>query len=92
MSFHNYTGKCKPIILTHLAYIDPHLANEYRIENFVYTMVKFQLSGCAVMICVSDPLCMQKCSEAHFPCIDFNYTKFHPVSRKSVLKQINFVS
>lgn len=49
------------------------------IENFVYTMVKFDLSACSVMVCVSDPLCMQKCANSYFPCIDFTYAKFHPV-------------
>lgn len=29
------------------------------IENFVYTMVKFKVSECALVICVSDPKCMK---------------------------------
>lgn len=50
------------------------------IENFVYTMVKFELSHCTVMVCVTDDRCMQLCDEAGFPCYDFRYDSFHPVS------------
>lgn len=52
-----------------------------RIENFIYTMVKFDLSACAVMICVSDNHCMERCKQSLFPCIDFQYSDFHPVSK-----------
>lgn len=41
------------------------------IENFVYTLAKFDQSDCALVICVSDGGCMRKCEEATFPC--FNY-------------------
>jgi len=41
------------------------------IENFVYTLAKFDQSDCALVICVSDGGCMRKCQEATFPC--FNY-------------------
>lgn len=51
-----------------------------RIENFIYTMVKFDLSDCAVMVCVSDSNCMKRCQESLFPCVDFQYKQYHPVS------------
>lgn len=60
-----------------MKYID-----ENRIENFIYTMVKFDLSDCAVMVCVSDPKCMERCQESLFPCVDFQYKQYHPVSEE----------
>ena len=41
------------------------------IENFVYTLVKFEVSECALVICVSDVKCMKMCDAAYFPC--YNY-------------------
>ena len=41
------------------------------IENFVYTMVKFNLINCALVICVSDNNCMDLCRENLFPCYDY---------------------
>lgn len=43
------------------------------VENFIYTMTHFELSDCAIMICVSDAHCMQKCRESHFPCFLYQY-------------------
>lgn len=60
-----------------------------RIENYIYTMVKFGLIDCTVMICVSDAGCMKRCQDASFPCVDFDYLKFHPVQTlPSPLEQI----
>ena len=60
------------------------------IENFVYSLVKFDLSDCAVMICVTDPLCVQMCADAGFPCYDFRYDKLHVGSNPipSAMEQI----
>jgi hypothetical protein len=55
------------------------------IENFVYTMVKFNQSACSIVICVSDPKCMRLCEEAHFPC--FDYVE-HTLPLPSVMEQI----
>lgn len=41
------------------------------IENFVYSLVKFEVSECSLVVCVSDLKCMQMCDDAKFPC--FNY-------------------
>ena len=49
------------------------------IENFVYTMAKFDVSSCTVMVCVSDPLCMKLCAESSFPCYDYQHSDYHPV-------------
>ena len=55
------------------------------IENFVYTLVKFEVSDCSLVICVSDLKCMKMCDDAKFPC--FNYVaKEQPLP--SVMEQI----
>ena len=38
------------------------------IENFIYTMVKFSVSDCSIMICVNDINCMKGCQANGFPC------------------------
>jgi len=43
------------------------------IENFVYTMAKYGLSDCTLMICVSDPHCMSLCKDNSFPCFDHQH-------------------
>jgi hypothetical protein len=48
------------------------------IENFVYTMVKFSLSDCSVMICVTDQRCMDLCKQSGFPCYYFGYDLHNP--------------
>jgi hypothetical protein len=55
------------------------------IENFVYTLVKFEVSDCALVICVSDLRCMRMCAAAKFPC--FNYIA-EEVPLPSVMEQI----
>lgn len=47
--------------------------NNNRIENFIYSMVKFGLISCTLMVCVSDHKCIELCDAAHFPCYDFQY-------------------
>jgi len=56
---------------SHLLYVHT------RIENFVYSMVKFGLISCTLMVCVSDPKCMELCDAALFPCYDFQYHHQH---------------
>ena len=48
------------------------------IENFVYTMVKFNLSDCAIMICVTDQNCMDMCKVSKFPCLYYGHDLYHP--------------
>lgn len=43
------------------------------IENFIYTMERFSLLPCALMICVSDQLCVDLCREHGFPCYDYRH-------------------
>lgn len=43
------------------------------IENFMFTMKRFQLFPCAIMICVSDDPCYKKCLENHFPCYNYHH-------------------
>lgn len=59
------------------------------VENFVYTMVKFNLSDCTLLICVTDPTCMDLCRRSSFPCYDFQYHLYHDSSvPKSTMEQI----
>ena len=51
------------------------------IENFVYSLVKFELIDCGLVICVSDPKCMNLCSNALFPCYDYQYDPSRHPSR-----------
>lgn len=50
------------------------------IENFMYTLAKYNHSSCALMICVSDDNCMKKCQESSFPCYHYDHRLVHPVS------------
>ena len=43
------------------------------IENFVYTMAKYNLADCTLMICVSDPHCIELCRASNFPCFDYRH-------------------
>lgn len=54
------------------------------IENFIYSLVKFDLSSCGMVICVSDEKCMELCADSYFPC--FNYRSPPPLP--SVMEQI----
>lgn len=55
------------------------------IENFVYTMLRFDLISCSLVICVSDPHCIQLCRESNFPCFDFQ-SSIRPLP--SIMEQI----
>ena len=66
------------------------------IENFVYTLVKFELVQCALVICVSDAYCMKLCRESLFPCFDYRrpvptpyqQKKYHLSLKPSVMESI----
>ena len=46
-------------------------------ENYIYTLLKFDMSDCGVMICVNDDGCMDRCRAAAFPCYNFKYMTHH---------------
>ena len=55
------------------------------IENFMYTSIKFNVSQCSLVICVSDLNCMKMCESTYFPC--YNYQEgVNPLP--SVMEQI----
>jgi len=85
MEYLSMSPQCKdtPIFLT-MATIGNDLYWQL-VENFVYTMVKYHLSDCALIVCVSDEKCMKKCGDFHFPC--FNYLS-EPATSLSVMEQI----
>ena len=59
------------------------------IENFIFSMVKFSISDCSVMICVTDMHCMDLCKKAGFPCLYYDHV-LHNSKEKvpSALEQI----
>jgi hypothetical protein len=58
------------------------------VENFIYAMLKFDLIGCSLMICVSDENCMNLCKRNNFPCYNYVHKIFHPVSNLITHNQI----
>jgi len=58
------------------------------IETFVYSMVKFNVSDCTLVICVSDPKCIKLCADHRFPCYDYRSAQ-SPLP--SVMEQIGEV-
>ena len=81
--------QCKNVpIFTSMAQIGSDLYWQL-IQNFVYTMVKFRLSDCSVMICVTDQFCMDMCKKSGFPCLYYDHEHFNPdVPLPSALEQI----
>ncbi|RYG70142.1 hypothetical protein EON64_00930 [archaeon] len=78
-----------PLFLT-LATIGDELYVQL-VENFVYTLAKFNLASCALVICVSDPNCMQLCKDKSFPCFAFAPAPGDPFfssASPSVMEQI----
>lgn len=73
----------KPIFLT-MATVGDELYWQL-VENFVYSMVKFGLSQCAVVICVDDARCLELCRAQYFPC--YHYSQ-KGSGRVSVMEQI----
>lgn len=86
MTFLSASPSCSqtPIFLT-MATIGNELYWQL-VENFVYTLVKYKLSDCALIVCVSDALCMRKCGDYSFPC--FNYQTPGKTSSMPVMEQI----
>lgn len=68
--------KNKPIFIS-MAQVSTDLYWQL-IENFIYTMVKFNVSDCSVMICVTDRKCMDMCRKSGFPCYYFGYDIHNP--------------
>ena len=59
------------------------------IENFIYTMVKFNLIDCSIMICVTDQNCMNLCKKSGFPCYYYDHLLHNPGTiLPSALEQI----
>ena len=59
------------------------------IENFIYTMVKFNLIDCSIMICVTDQVCMNLCEKSGFPCYYYDHLQHNPgIKLPSALEQI----
>ena len=81
--------KCRNVpIFTSMAQVGSDLYWQL-IQNFVYTMVKFGLSDCSVMICVTDKFCMDMCAKSGFPCLYYDHQLFNPdVPLPSALEQI----
>lgn len=84
MSILSKTAKCqnKPIYMT-MAKVSSTLYWQL-IENFFYTMYVFGHLDCAVMVCISDPVCISKCKSQRFPC--YNYQ--HPNPSVSTFEQV----
>jgi len=55
------------------------------IENFIFSMVRFDLIHCSMMVCVSDSHCMDLCRQSNFPCYDYQYGVVFPVSSKLIV-------
>ena len=78
-----------PIFIT-MANVKSHLYWQL-IENFMYTMTKYGIASCALMICVSDARCLELCSQSNFPCYDYQYRESFPdrdMSKISPMEQI----
>ena len=48
------------------------------IENYIYTLIKFNLLDCAIMVCVSDEGCMKQCRHSGFPCYAYDFKAANP--------------
>ena len=88
MEFMSQQPVCKrhPIILSMATVGDDLYAA--LIETFVYSMVKFNVSDCTLVICVTDPKCIKLCDDQHFPCYNYQ-SKQQPLP--SVMEQIGEV-
>lgn len=86
MEFLSAQSQCAgiPIFLT-MATIGDDLYWQL-VENFIYTLVKYNLSDCGLIICVSDDKCLRKCQDYSFPC--FNYHAERKDASLPVMEQI----
>ena len=64
--------KCigKPLIIT-MAKIGTPLYWQL-VQNFVYSMAKFDIVECSLMVCISDEHCMELCQHSSFPCYQYD--------------------
>jgi hypothetical protein len=62
--------KDKPLVIT-MAKIGTPLYWQL-VENFIYSMDKFDIVECALMVCIADPHCMQLCDQSGFPCYQYD--------------------
>jgi hypothetical protein len=64
--------KCidKPLVIT-MAKIGTPLYWQL-VQNFVYSMTKFDIVECSLMVCISDAHCMDLCQQASFPCYQYD--------------------
>lgn len=64
--------KCigQPIIIT-MAKIGTPLYWQL-VQNFVYSMAKFDVVECSLMVCISDAHCMKLCQQSSFPCYQYD--------------------
>lgn len=100
--FYNHTGLLLPDVMTYLkntrfcsdkpifigmATVGDDLYWQL-IENFFYTAVKFNISQCSMLICVSDLRCMEMCRAANFPCYLYQEAR---TPLPSVMEQIAVV-
>jgi hypothetical protein len=72
----------KPVFMS-MARVQSHLYWQL-IEGFFHSMFYFGHLGCSVMICVTDPKCVDMCKESGFPCFDFQ----HPNPSTHVMEQV----
>lgn len=84
MSILSKTPQCqnKPIFMT-MAKVSSTLYWQL-IENYFHTMYVFGHLDCAVMVCISDPVCISKCEVQSFPCYDYR----HPNPSVSTFEQV----
>ena len=62
----------KPVFTT-MAKVDDDPLYWELIENFFHTMERYEHEKCAILICITDPVCIQKCQKEGFSCVDFDY-------------------
>ena len=42
------------------------------VENFIYSMTKFDIVECSLMVCIADPHCVELCQQSSFPCYHYD--------------------
>ena len=72
----NFVYTMVPILITHSLFYSLTYSHQ----------VKFNVSECSLVICVSDPVCMSMCQASHFPC--FNYHEENNQQLPHVMEQI----
>jgi hypothetical protein len=58
-----------PIFITMAKIASPIYAQ--LVENFQFTMIRYDLLGCSLLICLNDPSCVTFCGDSSFPCFDY---------------------